>query len=78
MPSAKIPVLEIEKLSLSEDGRGINVYNDGTNAWVYNDAWSLSGKSSSGGTADGWLRVSWISGNTSSVSYVYIPFYTSK
>ena len=29
MPGSKIPVLEIEKLTITRDGRGIHVFNDG-------------------------------------------------
>jgi len=80
MPGSKIPVLEIEKLKLTRDGRGIEVYNDGNNL-IKSRVWlglHGSGSKSSGCSASprfliaasssGWLKIHMISGSTYGVT----------
>lgn len=73
MPGSKIPVLEVERLGLTDDGRGLIFYNDGTN--VYKGSWGgkTSGKFS--GSADAWVKVHFISGSTygPTGASLYIP-----
>lgn len=77
MVGAKIPVLEIEKFKLSEDGRGIIIYNDGTNVNIHSISHSVIKFS---GTADGWLKFHYVSGSTygPTGASAYIPFYTTE
>lgn len=91
MPGAKIPVLEIEKLRLTDDGRGVELYNDGTN-FLKGRIWSgraASGNKEKLNTADagypnflcaasssGWLRVSVVSGSNA-IAYYYIPVFNN-
>lgn len=79
MPGAKIPVLEIEKLRLTDDGRGVELYNDGTN-FLKGRIWSgraASGNKEKLNTADagypnflcaasssGWLKLHMVSSST--------------
>ncbi len=43
MPGSKIPVLEVERLSLTKDGRGLVAYNDATNTVVQSASpWTCS------------------------------------
>ena len=86
MPGAKIPVLEIENLFLSDDGRGLIVYNDGTNfykgrVWTGIPPSSLSTKAKgfAAASSSGWLKVHMISSSTygpTGATY-YIPIYSS-
>lgn len=78
MVGAKIPVLEIEKLRISDDGRGIIVYNDGTNflksSWAYGE-----GGTNKSGTANAWLKVHMVSSSTygTTGATYYVPCYTT-
>ena len=86
MVGANIPVLEIEKFKLSEDGRGIVLYNDATN-FVIQSASPWTGISSQGVRASkkffpapsslGWLKVHYVSGSTygATGATCYIPIY---
>ena len=86
MVGAKIPVLEIEKLKISEDGRGIILRNDATNM-VIQSASPWTGISSNGVgsskkffSADnsyGWLKIHYVSGSTygPTGAACYIPLY---
>jgi len=69
MVGAKIPVLEIENLFLSDDGRGLIVYNDGVNfykgrVWTGIPPSSASARPKffSAASSSGWLKVHVISG----------------
>jgi hypothetical protein len=83
MPGAKIPVLEIENLFMSDDGRGITVYNDGTN-FLKNRCWTGIPNSSNStrvkffpaASSSGWVRVKTISGSSAEATY-YIPVYSN-
>lgn len=77
MVGAKIPVLEIEKLKLSEDGRGLLIYEDGVNSHINSISHSVIKYS---GTADGWVRFGLVSGSTfgPTGSSIYVPFYRTK
>lgn len=80
MVGAKIPVLEIEKLKLTEDGRGLIFYNDGTNCDV--TTWS-SGVNTSGSSttkAAGWIKIHYVSGSTFGATgqTAYVPFFNYK
>jgi hypothetical protein len=86
MPGAKIPVLEIERLGLTEDGRGIVLYNDGIN-FVVQSASPWTGISSNGTASSkkffpsvssmGWLKVHYVSSSTygPTGATAYIPIY---
>jgi len=90
MPGRKIPVMEIERLGFSEDGRGIVVYCDASNFVIQSASpWtgvSISG--TSGGihagvvglpadTSYGWLKIHYVSGSTygATGATCYIPVY---
>lgn len=90
MPGAKIPVLEIEKLKIKEDGRGLIFYNDGTNlnisatspwtcsAYPHSSTSTLSVRSCFPvASSMGWLKCHYISGTTygPTGATVYIPIF---
>ena len=86
MVGAKIPVLEVEKLKITNDGRGIIVYDDGTNFWFSTSSpWTgISSNTVGSGkkffpvaSSAGWLRVKYISGSTygATGATCYIPIY---
>ena len=85
MPGSKIPVLESEKLTLSDDGRGLNLYWDGTNFWS-GSMTTISDKSlgpSGNGflpvsSGSGWLRIQAMSGSNGSIQTGYIPVFRYK
>ena len=77
MPGSKIPVLEVERLGLSEDGRGLVLYNDATNFVVQSASpWTCGAymHSSTSVLTDrgclpvassmGWLKIHYVSGST--------------
>lgn len=86
MVGAKIPVLEIEKLKITEEGRGLIFDNDGTN-FLLTGSSPWTGVSSQGVGASrkffpasgslGWLKVHYVSGSTygATGSACYIPIY---
>jgi len=76
MAGAKIPVLEIERLSLDKDGRGLILPLDGNNLNV--TVWTTAGDPS-GTTANGWLRFRYTSGSTygATGATLYAPLYSS-
>ena len=86
MPGSKIPVLEIEKLKLTEDGRGIVMYNDGIN-FVIQSASPWTGISSTCVGASkklfvasgslGWLKLHYVSSSTygATGATCYVPVY---
>lgn len=86
MPGAKIPVLEIERLVLTDDGRGLIAYDDGTN-FLYASTSPWTGISSQVDGASrkflpaasslAWLKVHYISGTTYGATGAtgYIPVY---
>jgi len=88
MPGANIPVLEVEKLKIAEDGRGLIFRNDAKNL-VIQSASPWTGISSNGVKATkkffpaasslGWLKVHYISGSTYGATGAagYIPLYRS-
>ena len=83
MVGAKIPVLEIENLFMSDDGRGLIVYNDGTNFlkgrnWtgVLPSSNSIRPRFFPTASSSGWVRVKTISGSASEATY-YIPVYSN-
>ncbi len=75
MVGAKIPVLEIEKFKLSEDGRGFIVYNDGTNCGL--GTWTNAYTPSTAACL-GWLKIHYVSGSTygPTGAAAYIPLYS--
>lgn len=92
MPGAKIPILEVEKLKLTNSGRGIEFYNDGTNLLHSKSIWS--GRSCSGtiytnlsgnpkfllaASSSGWLKVHMVSGATygATGATYYIPVFSN-
>jgi len=88
MPGAKIPVLEIENLFMSNDGRGLIVYNDGTN-FLKGRVWtgippssaSTRAKFFPAASSSGWAKVHVISGGTATTygatgQTYYIPVYS--
>jgi len=86
MVGSKIPVLEVEKLKIYEDGRGLIFRNDATNC-VIQSASPWTGVSSNRVGASkkffpapsslGWLKVHYISGSTygPTGAACYIPLY---
>ena len=89
MTGAKIPVLEIENLFIKEDGRGLILYNDGTNL-LETGASPWTGVNASGGhavgdtkkflttgSAIGWMKIHYISGSTygPTGASAYIPIF---
>lgn len=86
MPGSKIPVLEVERLGLTEDGRGLVVYNDATN-FVIQAASPWTGVSSqSAGSSKkflpaasslGWWKVHYVSGSTygATGATAYVPVF---
>lgn len=90
MPGAKIPILEVEKFRIANDGAGIDFVNDGT-VFLKSRSWqgtyAPTGCKDSGGTAyghpmllcagssSGWLRITVRSGSADDTSY-YIPMFS--
>ena len=86
MPGAKIPVLEIENLFLTEDGRGLVMHNDATNFVIQSASpWTgISGQCAGGGkkffpaaSSMGWLKVHYVSSSTygATGAACYIPLF---
>jgi hypothetical protein len=87
MPGAKIPVLEIEKLTLSKDGRGLYVNDDGdvlasvpfgTNHTINAKASSTAGYVLSvlpAASTTAWLKVTFVSGTGALATTGYIPVF---
>ena len=90
MPGAKIPVLEIEKLKITQDGRGLIFYNDATNLVIQSASpWTSSAYpySSTSAKSDrslfpvassmGWLKCHYVSGSTygATGATCYIPVF---
>jgi hypothetical protein len=93
MVGAKIPVLETQNLFISDDGRGLIVYNDGTNFYK-GRVWTgvvVSGATTTNlrpklfpaASSSGWLKIHVISGGAAAATYgatgqtYYIPFYSN-
>ena len=70
---SKIPVLESERFIISDDGRGLIFYNDGTN--VYKASWDGKTAGKFSGSADAWMKVHFISGSSfgPTGAALYIP-----
>lgn len=83
MPGARLPVVEIEKLMIAEDGRGLNFYDDGTN-YKSGGAWSAAATSGAIfaclplASCSAWLRVTFMSGSSGSLGYGYIPVLNNR
>jgi len=86
MPGAKIPVLEIENLTITEDGRGILLYNDGTNVHLGQDWTGISSQVTAASkrffpaaSSSGYIGVHIISGSTygPTGAIYYIPLYSN-
>ena len=91
MTGAKIPVLEIENLYISPDGRGLILYNDGTNflrsgdsPWTGVSSQVAAKKGATGGrtflctpSSLGWLKIHYVSGSTygPTGASAYIPIF---
>jgi len=86
MPGAKIPVLEIERLGITEDGRGIVLYNDATNFVIQSSSpWTGISSNSTGASKKffpaassmGWLKIHYVSSSTygATGATCYIPVY---
>jgi hypothetical protein len=94
MPGAKIPVLEIEKLWLKKSGRSLWFHDDGSVGhyetfaklpWISglggagtSTPADWSGQILPAASSMGWLKVSWISGTTGSVSQGIIPIFSAN
>ncbi len=88
MPGTKIPVLEVERLGLTEDGRGIVMYNDATN-FIIQSASPWTGVVISSTTirdtrqllpaasSTGWLKIHYVSSSTygATGATCYIPVF---
>jgi len=84
MPGAKIPVLEVDNLFISNDGRGPIFYNDGTNCLIGRNWTGIPPSSAStrpkyfpAASSSGWIRVKTISGSTATETTYYIPIYSA-
>ncbi|MBE3094895.1 MAG: hypothetical protein IMZ52_07665 [Actinobacteria bacterium] len=77
MVGSKIPVLEVERLGITDDGRGVIFYEDGKNAHINTINHSIIKYS---GSADGWLKFGFVSGSTygATGATAYVPFYRTK
>ncbi len=86
MPGSKIPVLEVERLGLTEDGRGIVLYNDATNLLIQSASpWTGISSQSAGAlkkffpaaSSMGWLKIHYVSSSTygPTGATCYIPVY---
>jgi len=86
MPGSKIPVLEIENLTITKDGRGIVLYDDGDNVNL-GESWTGISSNAAGSTkyffpalsSSGWVGVHIVSGSTygpTGATY-YIPLYSN-
>jgi hypothetical protein len=87
MPGAKIPVLEVEKLTLAKDGRGLYVNDDGDvlasvpfgtthTIGVYGSGaggWVINALPAASTTA--WLKITYISGTGETSTTGYIPVF---
>jgi len=79
----KIPVLEIEKLTISRDGIGIFVnhdgdtfYSGGAGTWTgISPEGALNPKCFPAASASAWLKVSFVSSTSDSVGTGYIPVF---
>jgi len=86
MAGSKIPVLEIENLLITDNGRGLLVYNDGTNVHLGQDWTGISGNISNesrtffpAASSSGWIGVNLISGSTygPTGAVYYIPLFSN-
>jgi len=80
MPGAKIPVLEIEKLWLKEEGRGIYAHADG---YAFNiGTWSSGNRQDNvslpAASTMGWLKITWISGTAGAGGMGFIPVFSGN
>lgn len=81
MPGAKIPVLEIEKLTLTKGGRGLNFLDDGTTfksggVWgntIETRAVTSGGLYLAAASATAWIKVTYSSGTQYAGGVGYIP-----
>ena len=86
MPGAKIPVLEIEDLLVTKSGRGLLIYNDGTNVHLGNDWTGISSQVAGGSkkffpaaSSSGYIGINVISGSTygPTGAIYYIPIFSN-
>ena len=86
MAGSKIPVLETENLMVTDNGRGLLLYNDGTNAHLGSDWTGISSnvagasiKFLPAASSSGWIGVHLISGSTygPTGSLYYIPLFSN-
>ena len=86
MVGSKIPVLEIERLGITEDGRGFVLYNDATNMVIQSGSpWTGISSNVVGArkkffptaSSMGWLKIHYVSGSTygPTGATCYIPVY---
>jgi len=86
MAGAKIPVLEIENLLVTDDGRGIILYNDGNNVHLGSDWTGISSNTTEASrkffpaaSSSGYIGIHVISGSTygPTGALYYIPIYSN-
>ena len=86
MPGSKIPVLEIENLMITDNGRGILLYNDGTNVHLGQDWTGISSNTTGANkkffpaaSSSGYVGVHIISGSTygPTGAIYYIPLFSA-
>ena len=81
MAGNKIPVVEIEKLTLKRDGRGMHVYDDGdvlaTTGWQGGDVYASGSliKVLPAPSALAWLKVTYRSGTSATDVVGYVPVF---
>jgi len=86
MPGQDIDEVEIENLLMTEDGRGIVLYNDGINFVIQSASpWTAPSSTAAGASEQlfpaassmGWLKIHYISGSTygATGATAYIPVY---
>ena len=90
MAGSKIPVIEVERLALSKDGRGLVVYSDATNFVVQSATpWTCGAYLQSStsllteraclptASSMGWLKIHYVSGSTygATGATCYVPVF---
>lgn len=86
MPGAKIPVLEIENLMITDNGRGLLIYDDGTNVHLGSDWTGISSNTAGASkeffpaaSSSGYIGINIISGSTYGPTgqLFYIPIFSN-
>lgn len=90
MPGKKLDVVQTEDVLITDDGRGLKFYNDGTNVLIaraWDGPYYQSGTQDAGatnrrtkilcaGSSSGWLKITMVSGNNADETF-YIPVFSN-